>query len=201
MCFASAAATKSSTSLLTIDGSSTLTEMAGPWEDLEAGTRHRVCQDLAGLHAWAIALANHDERRSWKVELGVRVTDLTRRGEDDRARAVYFVFGETGDATKGPMALLSTSTTRALVYVFGGNGPRFSLVPSPRMGNRGKFFILRPADGPKRQWLQESVDLKADYVRGFGQAPGLLLAVVVSSDSDDTRGRNRAQLRGLRIDR
>ena len=69
------------------------------------------------------------------------------------------------------------------------------------MGNRGKFIILRPADGPKRQWLQESVDLKADYVRGFGQAPGLLLAVVVSSDSDDTRGRNRAQLRGLRIDR
>ena len=77
--------------------------MAGPWEDLEAGTRHRVCQELAGLHAWAIALANHDERRSWKVELGVRVTDLTRRGEDDRALAVYFVFGETGDATKGPM--------------------------------------------------------------------------------------------------
>ena len=49
--------------------------------------------------------------------------------------------------------------------------------------------------------VQESVDLKADYVRGFGQAPGLLLAVAVSSDSDDTRGRNRAQLRGLRIDR
>ena len=69
------------------------------------------------------------------------------------------------------------------------------------MGERGKFIILRPADAPKRQWLQESVDPKADYVRAFGQPPGHLLAVAVSSDSDDTRGLNRAQLRGLRIDR
>ena len=99
------------------------------------------------------------------------------------------------------MALLSASATRALVYVFGGNGPRSSLLASPHMGERGKFIILRPAAGPKRQWLQESVDLKADYVRAFNQLPGQLLAVAISSDSDDTRGRNRAQLRGLRIDR
>ena len=98
------------------------------------------------------------------------------------------------------MALLSASTVTCLVYVFGGNGPRLSLLPSPHMGERGKFIILRTADGPKRQWLQESVDLKADYVRAFGQRPGYLLAIAVSSDSDDTRGRNRAQLRGLRID-
>ena len=169
-----------------------------------AGTLEVVANSAAGLLWHALKAprpAPATAQWSWKVELGVPVTDLKRRGEDDRALAVYFVFGETGDATKGPMALLSASTTRALVYVFGGNGPRLSLVPSPHMGNRGKFIILRPGDGPKRQWLQESVDLKADYIRAFGQAPGLLLAVAVSSDSDDTRGRNRAQLRGLRIDR
>ena len=138
---------------------------------------------------------------SWKVEQGVRPTDLTRRGEDDRALAVYFVFGAAEDAGKSPMALLSASTVKCLVYVFGGSGPPSSLLPSPHMGERGKFIILWPADGPRRQWLQESVDLKADYVRAFGQLPGHLLAVAISSDSDDTRGRNRAQLRGLRIDR
>ncbi|NJO34000.1 MAG: DUF3047 domain-containing protein [Rhodospirillales bacterium] len=104
---------------------------------------------------------------SWKVDQGVRPTDLTKRGEDDRAIAVYFVFGEASDAAKAPTALLSTSTTRALVYVFGGNGPRAALLPSPHMGQRGKFIILRPADAPKQQWLHESVDLTADYVRAF----------------------------------
>jgi hypothetical protein len=137
---------------------------------------------------------------SWKVEQGVRPTDLTRRGEDDRTLAVYFVFGAAEDAAKGPMALLSASTVTSLVYVFGGYGPKSSLLPSPHMGEPGKFIILRPADGPKRQWLQESADLKVDYVRAFGRLPGYLLAVAISSDSDNTRGRNRAQLSGLRID-
>ena len=169
-----------------------------------AGTLEVAADSAAGLLWHALRPprpAPAAAQWSWKVEQGVRPTDLTRRGEDDRTLAVYFVFGETGDAAKGPTALLSASSTRALVYVFGGNAPRASLLPSPHMGERGKFIILRPADGPKRQWLQESVDLKADYVRAFGQRPGHLLAVAISSDSDDTRGRNRAQLLGLRIDR
>ena len=169
-----------------------------------AGTLEVAADSAAGLLWHALKTprpAPATAQWTWRVEEGVRPTDLTRRGEDDRALAVYFVFGETSDAAKGPMALLSASATRALVYVFGGSGPRSSLLASPHMGERGKFIILRPAAGPKRQWLQESVDLKADYVRAFNQLPGQLLAVAISSNSDDTRSRNRAQLRGLRIDR
>jgi hypothetical protein len=168
-----------------------------------AGTLEIAADSAAGLlwHALTVPRrAPATAEWSWKVEQGVQPTDLTRRGEDDRTLAVYFVFGAAEEAAKGPMALLSASTVTCLVYVFGGSGPRSSLLSSPHMGERGKFIILRPADGPKRQWLQESVDLKADYVRAFRRLPGHLLAVAVSSDSDDTRGRTRAQLRGLRID-
>jgi len=137
---------------------------------------------------------------AWKVDVGVGSTDLTKRGEDDRTLAVYFVFGRVEDAAKGPISLLSASTVTCLVYVFGGSEPRLSLLASPHMGVRGKFIILRTANGPKKQWLQERVHLKADYVRAFGQLPRHLLGVAISSDSDDTRGRTRAHLRGLRID-
>jgi hypothetical protein len=136
---------------------------------------------------------------SWLVEEGVGPTDLTQRGKDDRALAVYFVFGDKSDGAKGPMALLSSSTVKALVYVFGGNRPRGSILPSPHMGRRGRFIILRPADAPRRQWLNENVDLVSDYVRAFGEQPPRLLALAISSDSEDTRGRNRARLSGLRI--
>jgi hypothetical protein len=47
--------------------------------------------------------------------------------------------------------------------------------------------------------LNENVDLVSDHVRAFGQQPSLLLAVAISSDSDDTRGHNRTRLRDLRL--
>ena len=133
------------------------------------------------------------------IDGGVPPTDLTRRGKDDRALAVYFIFGASADRAKGAMALLSSRSARTLVYVFGGDRPRGSMLPSPHMGERGKFIVLRAADAPQRQWLNESVDLVSDHVRAFGQKPSLLLAVAISSDSDDTRGRNRARLRDLRM--
>jgi len=136
---------------------------------------------------------------SWQVEESVPPTDLTRRGKDDRALAVYFIFGASADRAKGAMALLSSRSVKTLVYVFGGDRPRGSILPSPHMAERGKFIILRPADAPRRQWLNESVDLVSDHVRAFGQNPSLLLAVAISSDSDDTLGSNRTRLRNLRM--
>ena len=90
-----------------------------------AGTLIVAADSAAGLLWYALKTprpAPATAQWSWKVEQGVPPTDLTRRGEDDRALAVYFVFGAAGDAAKGPMALLSASTVTCLVYVFGGSG-------------------------------------------------------------------------------
>jgi hypothetical protein len=135
----------------------------------------------------------------WMVTEGVSPTDLTKRGGDDRALGVYFVFGTTADATKNPLALLGSPSVTALVYVFGGDKPRGSVLLSPHMGARGKFLVLRPADAQKRKWFDESVDLTKDYAHAFGTLLPLLLAVAVSSDSDDTGRRNRAMLSDLAI--
>jgi hypothetical protein len=166
-----------------------------------ANTLEVVADAAAGLlwHAMKQAQAPVAKAQwSWRVEQGVVPTDLTRRRKDDRALAVYFVFGRKSDLAMGPMALLSSGSVKALVYVFGGDRPRGSVLPSPHMGQRGKFLILQPADGPRQQWLNESVNLAFDYTRVFGQQPPDLLAVAISSDSDDTRGRNHALVRALR---
>jgi hypothetical protein len=135
----------------------------------------------------------------WMVTEGVSPTDLTKRGVDDRALGVYFVFGTAADATKRPLALLGSPSVTALVYVFGGDKPRGSMLPSLHMGARGRFIVLRPADASRGFWFDETVDLAKDYARAFGTLPSLLLAVAVSSDSDDTGRRNRATLRELGI--
>jgi len=138
-------------------------------------------------------------RWRWRVRQGAPATDLTTRGVDDRALGVYFVFGVGEDAGKSPTALLGSSTVTALVYVFGGDKPRGRVLPSPHMGERGKFIVLRPAEAQKSVWFDEEVDLAGDHMRAFARPASLLLAVIVMSDSDDTRTRNRADIDGLTL--
>jgi len=138
-------------------------------------------------------------RWRWRVAEGAPATDLTRRGADDRALALYFVFGAAADHGKPPLALLGSSSVTALAYVFGGNSPRGVVLPSPHMGKRGKFIVLRDARARKGVWFEERLDIRADYQRAFGKAALLLLAVAISSDCDDTRTRNRADVSALAL--
>jgi hypothetical protein len=136
----------------------------------------------------------------WRVDEGVAPTDLTRRGADDRAIGIYFVFSDRPELANGPLETLASSSVTALVYVFGGNAPRGSVTASPHMGGRGKFIALRPADAGKRVWYDESVELAPDYARAFGRPLPVLIGVAISSDSDDTRARNRASVQALVVE-
>ncbi len=156
----------------------------------------------AGLLCLTLDRANWQDRKArwrWRVRQGAPATDLTIRGADDRALGIYFMFGAPEDASKSPMALLGSATVTALVYVFGGDKPRGRILPSPHMGERGKFIVLRPADAQKSVWLDEEVDLGADHLRAFARPASQLLAVIIMSDSDDTRTRNRADIEALAL--
>lgn len=139
-------------------------------------------------------------RWRWRVDEGVAATDLTRRGADDRAIGLYFVFSDRPEPAATPMETLTSPAVTTLVYVFGGDRPRGSVIASPHMGGRGKFIALRAADAPKRVWHDESVDLAGDYARAFGRSMPALIGVAISSDSDDTRARNRARVQGLVVE-
>ena len=158
----------------------------------------------AGLLWRVLTKTSHNVRSAhwrWRVNEGVPPTDLTRRGADDRALGLYFVFGSERDTSLAPLALLRSPTVSALVYVFGGNQPRGTIISSPHMGKRGKFFILRRADATKAAWLRERVELANDYARAFARPPKLLIAVAVFSDSDDTRKRNSALIENLVLEK
>jgi hypothetical protein len=167
-------------------------------------TKLEVTADTAaGLICLVLSTKLSQARRAhwrWRVHEGVPAMDLTRRGMDDRTLGVYFIFGTAGDAGKSATALLGSPSVTALVFVFGGNRPRGEILPSPHMGRRGKFIVLRHADAEKGIWFNEDVDIASDHVRAFGRQSLLLLAVAIMSDSDDTRKRNRAELEGLTVD-
>jgi hypothetical protein len=135
---------------------------------------------------------------SWSVTQSVVPTALNRRGGDDRNLSLYFVFmpPEIAEANRsaGIRKLLSIEEARVLMYVWGGNHPRGSVVGSPYLGERGRTVALRPAGTGS---FTERVDLAADYTRAFGGEVTELVGMALSSDSDDTEGVVRAQLSDL----
>jgi hypothetical protein len=139
----------------------------------------------------------------WQVSQGVRPTNLAARGGDDRSIALYFVFVDAatadrfGDSTPSMSRLLGMRGGRTLIYVWGGNVQRGAVLDSPYLRGRGKTVVLRSAG--TGGWTGERVDLAADHVRAFGQAKETLIAVGVSSDSDDTGAVNVAGLRNLSL--
>lgn len=136
---------------------------------------------------------------TWRVSEGVRPTDLSVRGEDDRNLAIYFVFVAPDRASRlnpdRPRRILRENSARALVYVWGGDDMRGELVPSP-YSDRLMTMVLR--DAAPGQYA-ESVDLLEDYRRAFREEPGVLIGLAITADSDDTNGRIRASIANLRL--
>ena len=142
---------------------------------------------------------------SWRVDRSVSPTPLDVEGKDDRAIAVFFLFARDEDAARaaaGSKSLSSAmwwSSGSALVYVWGGDQPTGAVIPSPQMGDHGQQIILHPANAPLSRWMDEAVDLGADFRRAFGRPPGPLIGIAIASDSDDTGGINIASLRAMTL--
>ncbi|WP_424933897.1 DUF3047 domain-containing protein [Amaricoccus macauensis] len=138
---------------------------------------------------------------SWQVAPGVPATDLARRGEDDRSLALYFLFADDARAAENPPDSLRAAMRRgrALIYVWGGDDARGSIIQSPWMRGRGQMIVAQPAAGPSGRWISETADLRGDFRRAFGREPGPLVGIAVSADSDDTGTTAQAWLADLVI--
>ena len=136
----------------------------------------------------------------WIVSKSVGATDLARKGGDDRNLAMYFVFLPTALADdlagKSALKLLRNDQTRALVYVWGGDYAKGTVINSPYGSGRLEVIIRRPAGTGD---FTESVNLAADYERVFGAQPGALVGIGITADSDDTDGQIEAIVQDLSV--
>ncbi len=173
----------------------------------EAGALAIVAEQSSSMLYRALAgerLSPARARWEWRVDEGVGATDLTRKGGDDAALALYFIFADEKTANrlagkKSSMPrMLGARNTTTLVYVFGGAsaGP----FKSPYVSGKSWSMVLKPATSARKAWFDESAELTRDHERAFGTTPDRLIAVAVSSDSDDTKERNVAFLRGLTVE-
>jgi hypothetical protein len=161
----------------------------------------RTLQGPAGCLAWR-----------WRVDAGPPPTDLTRRGGDDRAISLSIGFAgfgpQAGWALRTQHAVAQASAGQvtlprsALSYVWGGTGREGNgqFFQSPWTTGITKLRVMRPADAPRGQWVEERVDLGADWRAAFGgQEVPPMIELVISTDVEDTGARVDAQVENIRF--
>ncbi len=142
----------------------------------------------------------------WKIEDPVAVSDLTTKGKDDRAVAVYVTFPYDPETATFSEKLLRPvielvrgpdAPSRMLSYVWGGFGKSGDVVESPFFGGVNAMIISRTGIDPVGSWITERFNVIADHERAFGITPIAVAHVLIGADSDDTETRNRAYVRKI----
>lgn len=137
---------------------------------------------------------------SWHVPELIRNADLAERDFDDSPVRIVLIFG--GDKSKFSVknAMLSEMAEMlsgealpyaTLMYVWCNKREPGSVVVNPRT-DRIRSIVVESGARNLRQWLDYERNIRADYEKAFGEAPGDLLRVGIMTDSDNTQSQTVA---------
>jgi Protein of unknown function (DUF3047) len=110
----------------------------------------------------------------WRPRLFPPGSDERDANRNDSPLAVYAVFGST------------SVTTRAVKYVWSRVVPAGTAITTSRSA---RVLVLRSGPPEDEAWVTETVYVRRDYERLYGEAPARARGVAVLTDADQTRSR------------
>jgi hypothetical protein len=134
-------------------------------------------------------------RFSWKVPQLIANSDLALREGDDSPVRVVLAFEGDRDKWSAKNAMLSELTRTltgeempyaTLMYVWSNQHAPESIVLNPRT-DRIRKLVVQSGPQKLKQWLDYERNIKADFERAFGEAPGALVGIALMTDTDNTR--------------
>ncbi|MCZ8254327.1 MAG: DUF3047 domain-containing protein [Polaromonas sp.] len=137
---------------------------------------------------------------SWKVPKMISGADMTQRESDDSPVRVVLAFeGDRGkfsakNAMLSELALALTGEPlpyATLMYVWGSHSAPESVIINTRT-DRIRKVVIESGPGRLGRWLDYERDVRADYEKAFGEAPGALVGIAIMTDSDNTRQQAKA---------
>lgn len=147
-------------------------------------------------------------RFSWKVPELISGADMALREADDSpVRIVLFFEGDHSrfSAKDSMLAELVRAVTgeempyATLMYVWCNKREPGTVIANPRTA-RVRTMVVESGAKKLNQWLDYERDIRADYERAFGEAPGALVGIGIMSDSDNTRSTTQAWYGPVRLD-
>ncbi len=136
-------------------------------------------------------------RWRWKVDnvyTGERVNKARAKEGDDYPIRIYIIFQYDPERADPLQRLKYAAAKRrygeypphsALNYVWASNFSSEPTMTNP-YSSRSKMIFLQMGGEQKGRWIEESVDVLADYRRVFGENPPTMAGLAIMNDSDDT---------------
>jgi hypothetical protein len=133
----------------------------------------------------------------WKVDnvyTGEQVNKARTKEGDDYPIRIYIIFQYEPERADPLQRLTYAAAKRrygeypphsALNYVWASNYSSESTMTNP-YSSRSKMIFLQMGDEKKGRWIEESVNILADYQRAFGENPPATASLAIMNDSDDT---------------
>ena len=144
---------------------------------------------------------------TWQVPALIEGADMGLRHADDSPVRVVLAFEgnrrhfSASNALLNELSLALTGEEMpyaTLMYVWCNHRPVGSVIANPRTDRIQKIVVESGTDQLKR-WLAYERDVRADFQRAFGEAPGALVAIGLMTDSDNTQSSTRAWYGDIRL--
>lgn len=139
-------------------------------------------------------------RFSWKVPELIAQADMALRDSDDSPVRIVLAFeGDRSRLSARNLALseLALALTgeempyATLMYVWCNRRAPGTVIVNPRTDRIRKLVVESGPDKLNR-WLDYERDIRADYEKAFGEAPGALVGIGIMTDTDNTRSSTAA---------
>ena len=137
---------------------------------------------------------------SWQIQKLIEGADMAQRDYDDSP--VRLVLAFDGDRSQfSPKNAMLSELTHALtgqpmpyatlMYVWCNQRPVNSIIQNPRT-DRIRKIVVESGAGRLNQWTSYERNIRADYEKAYGEAPGALIGIGIMTDSDNTRSHAQA---------
>lgn len=144
----------------------------------------------------------------WQVEQLIDGADMSQRDTEDSPVRLILVFDGDRSRFSAKNALLSELTHgltgepmpyATLMYVWCNACTPESVIVNPRT-DRVRKLPLESGPAHLGQWRSYRRDIRADFEKAFGEAPGALLGLAIMTDTDNTRSTTRAWYGAVRLE-
>ena len=131
---------------------------------------------------------------SWQVPELIASADMALRDADDSPVRLILTFEGDRSTFSAKNAMLSELAQvltgeplpyATLMYVWCNACEANSVILNPRT-DRIRKFALESGPAKLNRWLDYERDVRCDFEKAFGEAPGALVSVSIMTDSDNT---------------
>lgn len=144
----------------------------------------------------------------WQVDNLIAGADLGDRDRSDSPVRLILAFDGDRSRFSAKNAMLSDLTEAltgeplpyaTLMYVWSNQRPVDSVIVNART-DRVRKWVVESGAARLKQWLLYQRDVRADFEKAFGEAPGPLVGIAIMTDADNTRSNVRAWYGDIHLD-